>query len=431
MRSEINGQTTVLILAGGRGDRLDPLTRKRAKPAVSFGGVYRIIDFTLSNCLNSRLQPAYVLTQHNRESLHNYLDASSGRQVTCVPPATGSTYCGTADAVYQNLRLMDRRQSDHILILSADHIYKMDYSRLLQFHREMGAKVTVSSVEYPRHVGRQFGILEVDCDSRIVSFEEKPERPKPIPGSSGSCLASMGIYVFNYDTLRDALTRDAARLDSSHDFGKDIFPYLIRSHGTFAFCFREGPHGIAPYWRDVGTIDAYYTAQMELLLVNSDFDAYGDPRWPLQAFGSEDGRYPLLTTDIEESRAKESLVCAGARIDGRVVGSVISPDVRVEQSAEVRDSILMHGVRVGKGAHIRRAIVEEGAHIPENAQIGHDSGRDRSLFKVTDTGVVVVAADVRFPSSLHGIKTANASRPCGAFQEWPTRPCHRSAKVSD
>ncbi len=389
--------TLTFILAGGQGKRLSPFTAGRAKPLVSFGGVFKIIDFTLSNCVNSGLEQAFLLTQYKADSVRSYIEASSwAADFVCLPSSPSSGYYGTADSVYKNMHLFSQRKADYVLILASDHIYKMDYRRLLRFHASHGGDATIAAVQYPRKLSKELGVLDVDERGQVVDFEEKPEYSRVGRADSSMVLASMGIYVFNEAALRKALLRDAGHFNGSHEFGKDLFPDLIRTARVYAYDFTNNNGPLGAYWRDVGSIDTYYRAHMELLLLNSTFDPYGDARWPVytggrhlqfQSAGPNAGRNP----DLNSSYGVDSVISPDSEVSGAAVQqSVLSPSVYVAPSAEISGSVLMSGVRVGQGAKVRHAIIGEGVVIPEGAQIGCDFIEDRRRFHVTENGVVVV-----------------------------------------
>jgi glucose-1-phosphate adenylyltransferase len=389
-----------MILAGGRGERLYPLTRDRAKPAVPFGAIYRIIDFTLSNCVNSDVRRIYVLTQYKSTSLNrhiqfgwNVLSVPLGEFVGVIPAQQRmgeQWYQGTADAIFQNISLLQQDKPDHVLILSGDHIYKMDYRKMIAFHLERGADLTVASIRMDRGFSKEFGVIEVDETRRIMGFEEKPETPKTVPGDPGAILASMGVYVFNTEVLVRRLIEDA-RSESSHDFGKDIIPRMIQRDRVFAFDFREGDQGGTGYWRDVGTIDAYFEANVDLVSVTPHLNLY-DPQWPILTYQPP---FPPAKTVLEEEGrtglAIHSIISSGCIISGgRVRRSLLSPNVRIHSFAEVEDSILLEGVEVGRHARIRRAIIDKEVQIPPGMEIGFHLEEDAKRFTVNGTGIVVV-----------------------------------------
>ncbi len=394
-----------MILAGGRGERLYPLTRDRAKPAVPFGAIYRIIDFTLSNCLNSGIRRIYALTQYKSTSLQrhiqlgwNILSAPLGEFIEAVPAQQRIDehwYQGTADAIFQNIYTLQVERPDLVLILSGDHIYKMDYRKMIAFHLEKGADLTVAAIRMDRRLSREFGVIEIDENWRITGFQEKPEEPKAIPRDPGGILASMGIYVFNTEVLVRRLIEDA-RSDSSHDFGKDIIPMMIGKDQVFAFDFRQGDCGGTGYWRDVGTIDAYYEANMDLISVTPQLNLY-DSQWPILTY--QPTSPPAKTVWIEEGRvgtALNSIISNGCIISGgNVKRSLLSPKVTVHSFAEVEGSIFLEGVDVGRKAKIKRAIIDKEVQIPQGMEIGFQLDEDAKRFTVTASGIVVVPRGIR------------------------------------
>ena len=394
-----------LILAGGRGERLYPLTRDRAKPAVSFGAIYRIIDLTLSNCLNSGIRRIYALTQYKSTSLQrhiqlgwNILSAPLGEFIEAVPAQQRIDehwYQGTADAIFQNIYTLQVERPDLVLILSGDHIYKMDYRKMIASHLERGADLTVAAIRMDRSLSREFGVMEIDGNGRIVGFQEKPEEPKTNPGDPGGILASMGIYVFKTEVLARRLIEDA-RSDSTHDFGKDIIPLMIGKDQVFAFDFGEGDRGGTGYWRDVGTIDAYYEANMDLISVTPQLNLY-DSQWPILTY--QPTSPPAKTVWIEEGRvgtALNSIISNGCIISGgNVKRSILSPKVTVHSFAEIEDSILLEAVDVGRNAKIKRTIIDKEVQIPPGMEIGYHLDEDAKRFTVTASGIVVVPKGIR------------------------------------
>lgn len=395
-----------LILAGGRGQRLEPLTRDRAKPAVPFGGCYRIIDFPLSNCINSGLRRILVLTQYKAASLDRHLNL--GWKFLCreldefidiLPPQQridDQWYLGTADAVYQNIYSIETARPEHVLILSGDHIYKMDYSEMIEDHLAHDADCTIGCLPVSIEEGRQFGVMQVDSSQRITQFAEKPDAPAPMPGQSEQCLASMGIYVFRAKFLFEELCRDAAQTGSARDFGKNVIPSIISRASVRAFPFRDKNTGDGCYWRDVGTIESYYEANMDLVAPSPQLNLY-DKTWPLRTYQSPDPppKFLFAQTDGDHPRvgqALDSLVSSGSIISGgHVEHSILSPNVRVNSWAQVHDSILFEGVNVGRHCQIRRAIIDKHVDIPPETRIGFDPEEDRRRgFKVTETGLVVI-----------------------------------------
>jgi len=394
-----------MVLAGGRGERLYPLTRDRAKPAVPFGAIYRIIDFTLSNCIHSEIRRIYALTQYKSTSLHrhiqfgwNILSASLGEFIEAIPAQQRIDehwYQGTADAFFQNIYTIQQERPDLILILSGDHIYKMDYRKMIDFHVEKKADLTVGAIRMEKRLSREFGVIQVDEEGQVIGFEEKPEEPRTIPGDPEGILASMGVYVFPTEMLVRRLIEDA-RSDSTHDFGKDIIPAMIKKDRVFAFDFRKGDRGGMGYWRDVGTIDAYFEANMDLVSVTPQLNLY-DPQWPIFTYQSPDP--PAKTVLEEEGRmgtAVNSILSNGCIISGgSVKRSVLSPRVVVHSYAEVEDSILLEGVDIGRHAKIRRTIIDKDVQIPPKMEIGYDLDEDAKRFTVTGSGIVVVPRGMR------------------------------------
>ncbi|MBI4621461.1 MAG: glucose-1-phosphate adenylyltransferase [Desulfobacterales bacterium] len=393
-----------MIMAGGMGERLYPLTRDRAKPAVPFGGIYRLVDFTLSNCINSGVRKIAVLTQYKSLSLEQHLrlgwsifDSELDEYIFPIPPQmriNGDWYKGTADSIYQNLYFADTVNPGYFLILSADHIYKMDYSRMLAFHKEKGADATVATIEVDQQVSSRFGIMKVNDEGRVIGFEEKPDKIEGSLHGKQPLFANMGVYIFNNDILRESLEEDACE-KSHHDFGKDIIPAMIHRARVFAYNFRDENKKDSKYWRDVGTIDAYFDANMELVAPDPKFNLY-DTDWPLRTY---QGQYPPAKTVFAQEypggrmgACLDSIVSGGCIISGgRVQNSVLSPLVRVNSYADIRESVLMEGVEVGRYSKIRRAIIDKGVKVPQGTEIGYDLEDDRKRFFVSDGGVVVIA----------------------------------------
>jgi glucose-1-phosphate adenylyltransferase len=395
----------VILLAGGVGERLSPLTKERAKPAVYFGGPYRIIDFTLSNCINSGLRRILIATQYKSLSLSrhirmgwNVVSEELGEFIEILPPQKRvgeHWYLGTADAVYQNLYSITREAPNHVIVLSGDHVYKMDYSKMLRFHIERAADATLATIEVPVGEGRRFGIVSVDETDRVIDFLEKPAHPPGVPGAPEVALASMGIYIFRSEVLIRALEEDAANGDSQHDFGKNIIPAIIRSALVYSYRFYDENKKAAKYWRDIGTLDAYFEANMDLCQVNPEFNLY-DPEWPLRTYMPQ--APPAKFVFAEEGRrcgqALDSIISGGCIISGsRVSGSILCPNVRVHSFCEILQSILMPGVRIGRHARLRRTIVDRDVLIPRGALIGFNAEEDRRRHTVTEGGVVVVTAE--------------------------------------
>jgi len=396
-----------VILAGGRGTRLEPLTRDRAKPAVPFGGAYRIIDFTLSNCLNSEFRRILMLTQYKAMSLdrhinqgwRQYFNRELGEFIDVVPPQQRideQWYQGTADAVYQNIYVLEKERPEYVVVLAGDHIYKMNYKSMVQYHLDVGADVTVGCLRVDPVEARQFGVLEIDTSQRIIGFEEKVPKPKTIPGDPHHCLGSMGIYVFAARFLFEQLCRDATRQGSRHDFGRDVIPSLVETHKVYAFPFRDENRKTDAYWRDVGTLDAYYEANMDLIGVDPLLNLY-DEVWPIRTFQANLPPPKFVFGSRGEQdrcgRALDSIICPGTIVSGGLVERcVVGPRCRVNSYSHVQDSILFEGVDVGRHAEIRRAIIDKGVKVPPGMKIGYDLNLDRRRgLTVTENGVVVIA----------------------------------------
>ena len=397
-----------LILAGGKGTRLEPLTRDRAKPAVPFGGLYRIIDFPLSNCLNSNLRKILVLTQYKARSLDrhlnlgwNFLSPQLDEYVEVLPPQQRIDehwYKGTADAIYQNIYVIEKANPKYIVILAADHIYKMDYSEMIRLHIERGSDLTIGCIPVPVNEANQFGVLDVDANDRITSFVEKPEHPPEIVGNPGFSLGSMGIYVFTAASLFELLFEDAVRKNSSHDFGKNIIPNIISRLNVHAFLFQDKNKKSVPYWRDVGTLDAYYQANMDLVGIDPVLNLY-DTEWPIRTFQPQFPPPKFAFNDAgnrgqsRRGEAHDSIVCQGSIISGGSVSrSILSSGVRVNSYATVDDCILFEGVNVGRHSRIRRAIIDKNVQLPPDTVIGYDIEEDRKRgFTVSENGIVVIS----------------------------------------
>jgi glucose-1-phosphate adenylyltransferase len=400
-------RTLAFILAGGKGERLSPLTKDRAKPAVPFGGIYRLIDFPLSNCVNSGLRRICVLPQYKSDSLEMHLrlswdifNAELGEFIISVPPqmrVSEDWYQGTADAVYQNVYTIEKYQPRHMLILAADHIYKMNYAEMLNYHKRSGADVTVAAIEVPVEKAHHFGILSVGKRREVIQFTEKPSQATAVtvPDQEGVCLASMGIYIFNTPTLCRLVEEDAARSDSQHDFGRDVVPSLIGRYRVSAYEFIDENRKTVKYWRDVGTLDAYWEANMDLVAVDPLLNMY-DQDWPIRTYQIQAPPAKFVfAQEFEGGRlgqALDSIISAGCIVSGgRVNRSVLSPGVRINSYAEVSESVLMHGVEVGRYCRIRRAIIDKGVQVPPGIDIGYDLDEDRRRFQVTEGGITVVS----------------------------------------
>jgi glucose-1-phosphate adenylyltransferase len=397
--------TLGVLLAGGAGERLYPLTRDRAKPAVTFGGIYRIIDITLSNCINSDLRHVYILTQYKALSLNrhiregwNIVANDLGEFVEILPPmqrVSSNWYLGTADAVYQNIYSIGAEQPKYVLILSGDHIYKMNYRRMMQQHRDSGADVTLATILIEPSETKHFGVVDIDSKGRITGFEEKPkETATRSPYNSNMVSGSMGVYIFNTDVLIPVLLKDAEDPDSRHDFGHNILPKMVDDYKIYSFNFIDENKKEALYWRDVGTLDAYYEANMDLVSVSPVFNLY-DRDWPMR---THQRQYPPAKFVFSEpgrtGSAVDSIISAGCIVSGGMVrNSVFSPDVRVNSFSEVDSSIVFSHVNIGRHCRIRRAIIDRDVHIPEGTVIGYDHEADRQRYFVTDSGITVVTRD--------------------------------------
>lgn len=405
-------KTSAVVLAGGKGSRLDPLTRERAKPAVPFGGTYRIIDFVLSNCLNSNLRKIHVLTQYKGMSLdrhvnngwRRYFCQELGEFIDVVPPQqriVDNWYQGSADAVYQNIYEIEKENPEYVVILAGDHVYKMDYRLMIRQHIETDADVTVAAKAVPcEQAAGTFGVMETDADNRIVGFEEKPLAPKSMPGRPEFCLASMGIYVFTARFLFEKLCQDANRLESRRDFGLDVIPEAIEKNRVFAYLFSDQSgaeeqnqsFGQRPYWRDVGTISSYYEANMDLIAIEPELNLY-DPAWAIRTYNPDLPPAKFVFSEPDrQGQAINSAVGQGSVVSGGQVNhSVLGRSVRVNSYATVEDSILFDDVVVGRGARIRRCIIDRGVVVPTGLKVGFDADEDRRRgFHVTPEGIVVI-----------------------------------------
>ncbi len=403
----ITRDTVVCLLAGGQGERLLPLTRDRAKPAVPFGGPYRIIDIVLSNCVNSNLRRIFVLTQYKALSLNRHLREGwsivaneLGEFIQVLPPqkrVSAAWYQGTADAVFQNLYSIGSERAKYVLILAGDHVYKMDYQLMLQQHVNAGADLTVGTIEFDVAEAVRLGVCEVDPTGRIVGWEEKPSNPKVSPKDPAKINASMGIYIFNAEVLIKVLVADAEDPESNHDFGKDIIPKMLNHYRVYSYDFVDENKKEARYWRDIGTLEAYYEANMDLISVSPVFNLYDD-EWPIRTYQRQ---YPPAKFVFAQERrmgfALDSIVSMGSIISGgHVVNSILSPDVRVNSYSNVDGSILFAHVNVGRYSRIRRAIIDRHIQLPEYTEIGYDADQDRKKgYHITETGIVVVVPEAR------------------------------------
>jgi glucose-1-phosphate adenylyltransferase len=403
--SRLTRGTLAVIMAGGRGERLKQLTEDRCKPAAPFGGKFRIIDFVLSNCLNSGIRQISVLTQYKAHSLiqhigrgWGFLRGEFGEFIEIIPAQQRrgpEWYQGTADALWQNMELIRAHRPLHVLVLAGDHIYKMDYGPMIGFHVEKEADITVGVVEVPIDRAREFGVLAIDDGNRVLGFQEKPNDPRPVPGRPDVALASMGIYVFNPRLLERLLRADAEDPGSAHDFGKNIIPQAIENLRVFAYPFEDVRSKAQHYWRDVGTIDAYYEANMELVRVSPELNIY-DEQWPIWTY-QEQLPPAKFVFDDEDRRgcAIDSMVSGGCIISGsRVSNSLLFSQVRVHDYSTVDRSVILPRVHVGEHCVIRNAIIDEGAVVPDGATIGVDPVQDRERFYVSENGVTLVTASM-------------------------------------
>jgi len=406
---DIIKNTLALILAGGEGQRLHPLTRDRAKPAVPFGAHYRIIDFTLSNCLNSGLRRIHVLIQYKSLSLDRHIrmgwsvfSRELGEFIDVIPPqqrTASGFYRGTADAIFQNIYTLERERPEYVLILSGDHVYRMDYGEMLRFHVQNEADLTIACIAVPREQARAFGVVEADGQWRVKRFREKPQDPAPIPERPHESLASMGIYAFKTEVLVRQVCEDA-RKETEHDFGRNVIPAMVEKEScrVFAYPFKEpgAPEGSKPYWRDIGTIDSYFAANMDLVSVTPQFNLY-DASWPIRTYHEQrpPAKFVFAEPGGRTGAAVNSIVAEGCIISGGwIESSVLSPGVHVHSHSRISNSILMEDVDVGRYAEIRSAIIDKGVKIPEGEKIGVDLDRDRKRFTVSPGGVVVVPKEM-------------------------------------
>ena len=417
--AQLARQTLAVVLAGGRGTRLGALTDARAKPAVPFGGKFRIIDFALSNCLNSGIRRIGVATQYQSHGLihhvqrgWSFLDGRFNEFIELLPAqqsGTGDWYKGTADAVYQNLESFRRHAPRLVLVLAGDHVYKMDYTRMLFEHVDRGADATVGCVEVPvAEAAGQLGVMAVDRDYRVVGFEEKPERPRPVPGNPELALGSMGIYVFNAEFLDDELVADALREDSSHDFGHDLIPKLVGDGArVYAHRLQDSCTQLnqgRPYWRDVGTIDAFWEANLELTRVSPPLDLY-DESWPIWTHQEQlpPAKF-VFDLDGRRGAAVDSMVSGGCIVSGSTVrDSILFSRVRVHSFCDVREAVVLPEVEIGRGARLRRVVLDQGCRVPPGLVAGHDRADDERRFHVTDKGITLITAGMlgRLAHHLH------------------------------
>ena len=402
--TELTKKTLALVLAGGEGSRLRGLTRWRAKPAVPFGGKYRIIDFALSNCVNSGLRKIGVLTQYKSHSLIRHIQRAwsfmryeVGEFVEILPAQQRIEkhwYLGTADALYQNIDIMRRHDPEYVVVLGGDHIYAMDYSKMLVAHANSGADLTIGCIEVSKEEAKEFGVMSVGEDNIITEFNEKPENPCTLPGQPDVAMASMGIYIFSTKFLYDQLILDADKPDSSHDFGKDIIPSIIENWRVQAFPFKK-PDGTPAYWRDVGNVDSYWEANMELCSINPELNVY-DGDWPIWTYQPQQAPAKFIFDDEgRRGEAIDSLVSGGVIVSGgRVKRSVLFADTMVEQGSHVKDSVVLPHARIGKNCKIFNAIIDKGCEIEDGMEIGVDPEKDAERFYVSPKGVVLVIPEM-------------------------------------
>jgi len=388
------------ILAGGRGERLDPLTRDRTKPAVPFGGLYRIIDLTLSNCVNSGLRRIYVLTQYKSFSLQKHLLAGwdivsnqLGEFIDVIPAQqriSSDWYRGTADAIYQNMYAISDIDPQLVLILSGDHVYRMDYRKMIHFHVENGADVTVACIPMPKATSKEFGVIEVDKNNHVRGFLEKPLKPKTIPGRPKEIYASMGIYLFNRKVLQAELDIDQKNKVSDHDFGKNVIPQMLANRKKVLVYNFVDDKKRPKYWRDIGTRDAYYQANMDLLGDKPAFNLY-ERDWPLRTFHEQYPPIKTVSTSTNAGAIINSMVCGGCIIEGSTIEhSVLSSNVCIAKNAYIKNSIIMESVSIGRGVKIKNAIIDKEVYIPENTKIGYNLEQDKKRFVITRSGIVIV-----------------------------------------
>ncbi len=406
--------TMAMLLAGGEGRRLSPLTLDRAKPAVPFGGRYRIIDIVLSNFVNSGISRINVLTQFKADSLIKHihrgwvLESRFGRYIDIIPAqmrVSREWYKGSGDAVFQNLNLVRDEDPDYVLVFGADHIYKMDVSQMLQYHRRKRAELTIAAVPVPLDMASRFGVIQVDKEMRVVGFQEKPEKPAPIPGKPDMALVSMGNYVFNKDILIDAVTRDASDSSSANDFGKNIIPALVNAGSkVYVYNFQRNripgqPARARGYWVDVGTIDAYWEASMDLVGVTPIFNLYNH-KWPLFSLNRDAAPAKFVFSNEKRKRigiATDSLVSEGCVVSGSHVDkSILSPNVRVNSFCTIEQAILFNDVNIGRHCRLKNVIIDKEVRVPPRTVIGYDAEADRMRFTVTESGIVVIPKGFTF-----------------------------------
>ncbi|MGI1679936.1 MAG: glucose-1-phosphate adenylyltransferase [Cellvibrionaceae bacterium] len=405
--SKLTRNTYALILAGGRGSRLHELTEWRAKPALYFGGQFRIIDFPLSNCINSGVRRVGVVTQYKAHSLIKHLvrgwghfKKELGEGVEILPASqrfSNNWYMGTADAVFQNIDIIRGEIPEYVMILSGDHVYRQDYGDMLAFHAETGADMTVSCMEVPlEDAACAFGVMAIDESNRILGFEEKPKNPSPVPNNPSHCLASMGNYVFKTEFLFEQLRSDAENIRSDHDFGKNIIPSIIDEHNVFAYRFNDSSVGDSPYWRDVGTLDSYFEANMELVEPTPSLNLY-DHRWPIWTYQEQQPPAKFVFNDTDRrGAAYDSVVSGGSIISGSELRKTVAfSNVRIHSYSTIEEAVILPEVTVGRHCKLRKIIIDRGCTIPEGTVIGYDHDSDKKNgFRVTDKGVTLVTREM-------------------------------------
>jgi glucose-1-phosphate adenylyltransferase len=403
--SRLTRSTMAMIMAGGRGSRLEDLTKVRAKPATPFGGKFRIIDFPLSNCVNSGIRQVFILTQYKAHSLiqhiqrgWGYLRGEFGEFIQIIPAqqqVDESWYKGTADSIYQNLDLIREHSPDQILILAGDHIYKMDYGPMIASHTENNADITVGVIQVPLHEATAFGVMTIDEENQVTAFDEKPVNPQPVPGNPDAAMASMGIYVFNREFLLETLEKDASDPASEHDFGKNIIPQSIENCRVYAYPFHDVKTRAQSYWRDVGTLDAYFRANLELIYIHPELNLY-DEDWPIWTYQEQ---LPPAKFVLDDSgrvgMATNSMVSGGCIVSGAYVKqSLLFSSVTVDEGSEVIQAVVLPRAQIGKNCRITRAIIDKRCIIPDGTVIGEDHAEDAKRFRVTAEGVVLVCPNM-------------------------------------
>lgn len=409
--SKLTANTVALVLAGGRGSRLKALTDWRAKPAVPFGGKFRIIDFPMSNCINSGIRRISVITQYKSHSLQRHLQrgwsfmsGQFGEFVEVLPAQQRmgeNWYIGTADAVFQNLDILRQYNPEYVVILAGDHIYKMDYGKMIAAHVANGADITVGCIPVPLDEAKAFGVMAINDESRIVEFSEKPENPKHMPGDESQALASMGIYVCSAEYLRERLIEDAADQDSTHDFGHDLIPHAIINANAFAFPFLDGNTSASGYWKDVGTVDSYWEANIDLAEINPELNLY-DKNWPI--WTHQDQLPPakfVFDNDERRGMAVDSLISGGCLVTGAMVRhSVLFSNVRVHSYSTIEDAVILSDVEINQNCTIKRCVIDKGTMIPEGTEIGVNPEEDAKRFHISENGIVLVTPEM-FGQKLH------------------------------